>query len=420
MANPHHGGRGIPLNREGGEGHLLMVLIDALRHDQVTPERTPFLWHMSQRGTRLATQEVFAGQLRPAFFAGLYPNQSGVGHLFCYDPENSPFRGAELVPPLLERSRRLSWRIRRRIAETAKKREIKRGHRGSASYCYLAEIPTRLLPYFAFSETPLPWEQNCFPRPGLLQILTHQSIPWLHLGYPVVDQRTAPLTEAVLTRMRPAHRFLFFHYAELDWAGHTHGPSSPQAYDALARIDGDLELIWDKASSLFAKPRLLAFGDHGMVEVTKSVDVESALLGLSAKQGSDYCVFLDSTVARFWFHQQHAEQEILARFAQLPGGRWLSMEEMKELHVAGGLRENGEAFWLVDPGTVILPCYFQRTHKPAGMHGYHPSVRDNWGAVVSSEDLHRTDQVISLTEIFSIALDLLGLDDLPPTDMKKT
>ena len=47
------------------DGPLLMVLIDALRHDQVTAELTPFLWQMALRGSRTAVEEVFAGQLRP-------------------------------------------------------------------------------------------------------------------------------------------------------------------------------------------------------------------------------------------------------------------------------------------------------------------------------------------------------------------
>jgi hypothetical protein len=41
-------------------GPLLMVLVDALRHDQVTKEMTPFLWGMAERGSQTAVEETCA------------------------------------------------------------------------------------------------------------------------------------------------------------------------------------------------------------------------------------------------------------------------------------------------------------------------------------------------------------------------
>ncbi len=321
---------------------LLMVLVDALRYDQVTEKLTPFLWEAGRSGCRAATKEIFAGQLRSAFFAGLYPNESGVGHLFCYDPENSPFGFARHLPGFLDQVPRLSYWTRRFVHTGAKAREAAKGHRGSTSYCYLAEIPLDRLPFFAFSEKTLPWEKDAFPTRGLLQTLSDNRIPWLHLGYPVVDQRTYELTNAALTRIREPYRFLFLHYAELDWAGHTSGPFSQEALKALAKIDSALKQIWDRVCSIWKNPQLLVFGDHGMVEITSRVDLLKALEELPLKHGKDYVVFLDSTVARFWFLRPRARETIIDRLEKLNGGRWLFAEDKKELHLDGAPRENGE------------------------------------------------------------------------------
>lgn len=392
------------------DGPLLMVLIDALRHDQVTKELTPFLWQMAQRGSRTAVEEVFAGQLRPAFFAGLYPNESGIGHLFCYDPKKSPFGLARYVPSFVERIPRLAWWARRLLRERAIAVEATRGHRGSATYCYLAEIPVERLRYFGFSERAMPWEKHAFPKPGLLQMLSHRKASWLHLGYPVVDQRTRPLTQAALSRLRSAHQFAFLHYSELDWAGHAHGPLSARAAEALRVIDGALKALWERANHLWANPCLLAFGDHGMVEISGTVNVYGTLARLPVRHGKDYVVFLDSTVARFWFFSDRARASINETLDQLPGGHWLADDELRALHVEHAPEENGEAFWLTDEGIIIIPSYFQRNEVPKGMHGYHPNVRANWGAQVSSTPMVWSGESVPLTEVFQTASTLLNLN----------
>jgi hypothetical protein len=387
------------------DGPLLMVLIDALRHDQVTERLTPFLWRMAMDGSRRPVEEVFAGQLRPAFFAGLYPNQSGIGHLFCYDADGSPFRWARYVPQFVDRVPRLAWWVRRFLQARAKATEAARGHRGSSSYCYLAEIPIVWLRFFGFSERAMPWEKNTFPRPGLLQMLSGSGASWLHLGYPVVDQRTKPLTQAAVHRVRPVHRFVFLHYSELDWAGHAHGPHSDQARG----IDDGLKAVWEHVKKMWANPQLLAFGDHGMVETTGTVNIENALANLPVRAGKEYVVFLDSTVARLWFFSDRARTRVTEALNQVQGGHWLSPEELRALHLDNGPVRNGEAFWLTDEGIVIMPSYFQRGQVPKGMHGYHPSVRANWGAQVTSRPLADGNESVPLVQVFHDAARMLGL-----------
>jgi len=400
--------RNEPMHTPEYTSQLFMILVDALRHDQVDEEHTPFLWRMGEQGNRSSVQEIFAGQLRPAFFAGLHPEESGVGHLYALNPDESPFRNARYIPPVFERSRRLLWHSRQWILRNAIKHEITRGNRGSASYCYLAEIPTRRLPYFGFSEKLMPWEIGAFPNGGILRNLIEAGESWLHLGYPVVDQRTDPLTYACLSRIRPAHRFVFLHYAELDWMGHAYGPDSKASKKALKAIDRSLETLWDHIQTLWADPVLLAFGDHGMVNVNHGVDIERVLELTPWEYGHDYVVFLDSTVARFWFYSDICRDDIYHRLEEVSNGRWLTDQDREQLRIMEIPAQNGEYFWITEPGTVILPSYFQRTELPKGMHGYHPEVQDNWGACISSRDIGYRDSVCPLTEVYTMACSLMG------------
>jgi len=121
-------------------------------------------------------------------------------------------------------------------------------------------------------------------------------------------------------------------------------------------------------------------------------------------------VFLDSTVARFWFLRPRARGRVLDRLEELKGGRWLTAEDKKELHLDGAPRENGEEFWLLEPGSVIIPSYFQRVDPPKGMHGYHPSVRENWGALLTSTPVSIKTEAVSLVRVFDTALGLLGIE----------
>jgi hypothetical protein len=256
----------------------------------------------------------------------------------------------------------------------------------------------------------MPWEAQAFPKPGLLQLLSQRGASWLHLGYPVADQRTKQLTQAALSRLRSTHQFVFLHYAELDWAGHTYGPFAAETLETLRTIDRSLAAIWERTNRLWAEPRLLAFGDHGMVETSGTVDVLSPLARLPVRHGKDYVVFLDSTVARFWVLSDHARGSIREALDRLPGGHWLADDELRDLHLDHAPWENGEAFWLVDEGNVIIPSYFQRSEVPKGMHGYHPSVRANWGAQITSCSADSSVDSVPLVQVFHTACALMGFN----------
>ena len=120
---------------------VLLILIDGLRHDYLNPADAPFLSALGKQNIEGMIRETFAFELRPAFFAGLQPEECDVAHMYCYNPRESLFRSIRTWPDNRER-------ITRHLRATAEKRGYSLvKHIGSP-----AEIPRELLRYFDFSE----------------------------------------------------------------------------------------------------------------------------------------------------------------------------------------------------------------------------------------------------------------------------
>ena len=82
----------------------LAVMIDALRYDYINTAEPDFLSSIKDRGVSTTVREVFGFQTRPAFLAGLYPETSNIAHLYTYEPDETPFAEAALIPrPIRQR-----------------------------------------------------------------------------------------------------------------------------------------------------------------------------------------------------------------------------------------------------------------------------------------------------------------------------
>ncbi len=393
---------------------LLAVLVDGLRHDYVNPTDSPFLWALQQEGASGCVRECFAGQLRPAFLAGLYPNRSGIGHLFCHDPEGSPFADARFLPAWVSALPRIGPRLRDWLVTRARAIEAARGHTASALYAYAAEVPWRYLPMFAFSEHHDPTEPGVYPSPSLFDLLREAGRRWLYIGYPHDDQSTKGIVSAVRSRRIGDEHLVFLHFAEVDWSGHL-GPDHPARRRALQDVDSALSGIVEDMARSGMSPDILVFGDHGMAEVRKVVNILPALQQLDSKPGRDYAFFLDSTVARFWFREPEAVSAVRARLKELRHGVLLDDGRLRRLGLDGAPPALGELFYVVPAGTVIFPSFFQKTSPPGGMHGYLPDERENWGRwILRAADLSADQSApVDLVDVFPIMATLL---DLPVPD----
>jgi hypothetical protein len=80
---------------------LLYVLVDAVRHDYVRPQRTPYLARLADEAgfARIRPLLGYSDSIRSAIFTGRYPDETGYWMEYCYRPETTPFAPfARLAP----------------------------------------------------------------------------------------------------------------------------------------------------------------------------------------------------------------------------------------------------------------------------------------------------------------------------------
>lgn len=392
------------------------ILLDGLKYGCVNPADAPFLWSLQQGGVWGAVVEPLAFQTRPAFFAGLWPEESDICHLFWYDPEGSPYRFTRYLPlpDEIMRVPKLRGLIHRGLRSLARRNERRRGHSASALYAQPWQVPYRFLRYFAYSERYLTWQPNALPRPTVFDVLRQHDFSWLWLGYPGHDQHTQALLRAFQQQIRPEHHFVYLHFAELDWTGHRYGPESQQYRETLKELDAAVETVYHHLSRMFDGVNGVIFGDHGMVSIRRLVNVEAALRQTGLRVPQDYVYFLDSTQARFWFGHERARRITEETLALLEGGRILREEDYERLHIRFEHDRFGQLIFVADGHALVFPNFFQRLSPARGMHGYLPDVQDNWAhhiIVNSARDVPRgkLPQPVPMVDLFPTFLELLQL-----------
>lgn len=154
----------------------------------------------------------------------------------------------------------------------------------------------------------------------------------------------------------------------LDDVGHRYGPNSNEMEIACREFDRDLS-EWLARAEERANGELSigVISDHGMSEVTGSVDVEADLRREGLINGREYVGIWNSNFAQIWSKGSSIE-EIENLFSDLPNIRSVSEDERKQWF--GKDLSFGNLILATEEGTVIRPNHFQGTKNVRGMHGY--------------------------------------------------
>jgi hypothetical protein len=105
-------------------------------------------------------------------------------------------------------------------------------------------------------------------------------------------------------------------------------------------------------------------------------------------------------MARFWFFNEHAREQITAELKTIPQGRILPDDELKALraHFADGYF--GELIFLVNEGVLIVPSHMGE--RPIrGMHGYHPEAKHSY-AMLCTNQAEIPEDIGGITDIFRL------------------
>jgi predicted AlkP superfamily pyrophosphatase or phosphodiesterase len=385
----------------------ILLLIDACRQDYIDEIHTPFLNNLKMQGVFGILYPTFGFEPDAAYIAGLYPDEANGGAQFWFSPEDSPFRFTKYLPKKLNCLPKIPDLVLRKILK-----EIAM-YNCEVPKPTTAHIPFPLLQYIGFSKKCKMENSRFVPSKGIFDILRDNGQKWLFHGPPKKGVDINSVVRCVNDNLAPPKSFAFLHIGDLDKVGHRYGPESREIKKVLKKIDKGIEQILNVAKKHFQFVHIVIIGDHGMMQVERTVDIGSALEELPIKLGRDYLFFLDSTMARFWFFSDKAEKLISELMRKMIGGHILSKVDKQKYHLNYSHNKYGDIIFLADPGVLIFPNFYQNRKPVKGMHGYAPETPEQQSTLLIHSPRINVpkgfDEPVDMRRVFPTVLDLLGL-----------
>ena len=343
---------------------MVVLLVDALGH--ALAQRTPGFAAGLVHRRPLETVLGFSAGALPTVFTGAPPARTGRFVMYRRAARGaSVFRGfgaLALLPPRL----RTSWRLGRMLHRIVQRRGVR-------GYFQLYDVPRALLPAFDLPERGDPFAPGGLPLPSLWDTLEARGVAWRRWDWR--GDEGAHLEAAARALAEGREDLLFCYTAELDALLHVEGSGGAGVARRLAHYDRWLERITTEAERRGEPLWIYLLSDHGMVDVTTTVDVMGALARLPVRWPGDYLAFFDATMARFWWRTPRARDAVRAALGPAQRGRWLTDAE----RTAAGITVDGDAWgedvFLLDPGVLMVPSFVGRSPLRA-MHGYDPGHPD--------------------------------------------
>lgn len=394
---------------------IVYIILDAFRWDYINEVDTPTIYNMSENGIHAEKLISSAGfTQRSAMFTGTFADKTGNFTMFSYDPANSPFR---FIKPfryflkLLDDYKLISSVLRHRIIYPLTKKY--------ASHAPTAWIPFEVLHLIGVTEDVKPiYEPNAFGVESIFDIMHSENIKFEYLMFPVINGQDETALEETLKRTEKEADIYLLQFSNSDELCHKYGSESKKRHDITAEMDHKISLIQKRFEKYYDKVTFVLVGDHGMMDTSEIVDVQKIINSHANKQGlrhgKDYLLFLDSTIARFWFFKDRAEKiikQILNSSELLNKGFIITNNIANKYRIPVPNRRYGDLIWWANPGILIYPDYFHKFEKYNAMHGY-DSYHDKMKgfAIIYSKDIEpKKIPEVKLIDICPTICDLHGI-----------
>lgn len=333
----------------------------------------------------------FSSACVPSILSGRWPDQHEHWSFFYYDPERSPFgplRWLRFLPSAL---------VNRGRVRNLLSRWVKRIY-GYTGYFQLYNIPFAHAHLFDYCEKKdlfkpggLNRGENIFDRLEQAEASYHVS-NWRESEADNLQRVRADIQAGQID-------FAFLYMAAMDGLLHQVGKESSAVDDKLRWYEDQLKGLLSDANANYEEVRLFICSDHGMATVHTHIDLMHEIEGLDLAFGRDYVATYDSTMGRFWFLNEGAENQITAVLERQAHGRILPQSELHQLGCDFAQQRYGELIFLVDPGVLIVPSHMGTT-PITGMHGYHPDHEDSNASLLANVPV--PEDIKSIPDIFRL------------------
>ena len=352
----------------------LFIMIDAMGWEIL--KRYPFAQDLAPTRKRLESVFGYSSTCVPSILSGHWPVEHRNWCYFVHDPANSPFRSLRPLRwfPKAVTSRRI---FRRWLTRMVKAKLRFRG------YFDLYNIPFRDIHQYHFTEKKSPLQPGGMNRgTNIFDFLVAQQTPYFVSDPAKTEEQNR---EALAARLREGSvDFAFLYWPGLDGLLHAIGNDVPEIGARLRVYEQWIQLLLAVARPQDQEIQLYIFSDHGMANCDEHLDLMARIEALPVRLERDYAVVYDSTMARFWFFNDHARQLITAELQRVPQGRIVPDAELEAMHTLFPDRYFGELIFLVREGVLIVPSHMGERPIRA-MHGYHPSDQQSYAALLTNQ-----------------------------------
>lgn len=394
----------IPCGRDKA---ILFILLDAYRWDYLNDQDSPTV-------ASLRDQSIYAKKLmssagftqRSTIFTGALPITHGNYTMYIFDPKTSPFK---LLFPF-------RWFLRvmpkRGLLYRFVRKCINQLPKIFSDWAPPGRIPSDILPLISVTEDLQPvYKPGSLPVDSLFNKFKDAGIQYKYLMAPV-SGHDEPTMNKALEAMTPDNQVMFVQFSDTDGLVHICGPESDKRRTIVKEADDRVKQLREKFEQVHDNPWIVIVGDHGMSHTHTYLDIWSQVENEAREHGlvngKHYLMFLDSTLARFWFFSNKAKTVLRPRIEEMlqTGGEFIGDKYFKERQVERNDRWYGELIWKADQGYGIFPDFFHSEEdKYIGMHGYDSREDDMKGtAVFYNSQLSGTEE-----------LPEAGLEDITPT-----
>jgi hypothetical protein len=368
----------------------LFIMVDACGWEIIAGD--PFAASLAPNRKRLKTVFGYSSACVPSILSGRYPVDHRNWCYFVYDPKHSPFRALRPLRwlPSFVSDRRI---FRRRLSKAVAR------HLRLSGYFDLYNIPFADIDQYDFTEKKSPLKPRGMNRgENIFDFLEARRIHY-YVSDPVKTE-DANFSDLAATLRHGQPDFAFLYWPGLDALMHRAGNDSPEVHLKLCLYENRIEALLAAAHEAYHDVHLYIFSDHGMANCDELLDLKSVIGALEARNGRDYRVVYDSTMARFWFFNREARAEITEALNGVEQGRILPDSELEEMGTLFPDRYFGELIFLVREGVLIVPS--DMGHRPLrAMHGYHPSAKHSYAALLTNQPAI-PDEVDAIPDIFHL------------------
>ncbi|MFT3990855.1 MAG: alkaline phosphatase family protein [Luteolibacter sp.] len=354
-------------------------------------EKRDFVSNLLPVRNRCETLLGYSSTCDPTILTGALPYQHGHFSFFVKAKEQSPFTGLRplgVLPEIVAGHHRVRNKVSKFVAR----------HHGYTGYFQLYSVPFSKLPYLDYTEKRDIYEPGGITG-GQKTIFEHwqeSGKPWVRSDWRRSDPENIAHARREIEKGEVELVYLFT--ARLDAVMHKYGVNHPEVDAAFDEFARNLQSLADLAAKHYREVRLHLFSDHGMADVHVCSDLLPRWNKLGLRYGRDYTAVWDSTMARFWFHDETVRRNATAWLKEQKDGTVLSDEQLEGYGCLFPDRKYGELFYLLPSGSLFVPSFLNQ-RKVTAMHGYAPEHPDSAAAWLSNVE---TSPVNGLPDIFPV------------------